>query len=182
MVDLVLGAIGVFVVTNIDGLVLLTILFASSTTSPRAVVVGQYLGLTILVAISAIAAASLVIVPRRWVGLLGAIPLALGIRGLARRHDPAPAAPMVGVLAVTALVLSDGADNLAVYTPVFRHLGIAPVAVYISIFAACTAIWCGAALVFARHTPIGATIERWEHVLVPIVFVVIGVVLLATTF
>jgi cadmium resistance protein CadD (predicted permease) len=71
MFDLIGGAVAVFVATNLDGFVLLTFPFASPGAQGRTVVVGQYLGLAILVAISAIAAVGLVVVPTRWVGLLG---------------------------------------------------------------------------------------------------------------
>ncbi len=71
MFDLILGAVAVFVATNLDGFVLLNLLFATPGARGRMVVVGQYLGLAILVAISAIAAIGLVVVPTRWVGCSG---------------------------------------------------------------------------------------------------------------
>src|SRR2546430_1421065 len=100
MLDLIGGAVAVFVATNLDGFVLLTLLFATPGASGRSVVVGQYLGLAILVAISAIAAIGLVVVPTRWVGLLGAIPLALGVRALTRRDDHEPRVPRINLLGV----------------------------------------------------------------------------------
>ena len=121
MFDLIGGAVAVFVATNLDGFVLLTGLFATPGASGRRIVVGQYLGFAILVAISAIAAVGLVVVPTRWVGLLGAIPLALGVRALTGR-DHEPRVPRINVWGVVGLVIADGADNVAVYTPVFRHL------------------------------------------------------------
>ncbi len=83
---------------------------------------------------------------------------------------------------VVGLIVADGADNVAVYTPVFRHLGPARSGVgYTLLFAVLAAVWCVLAAVLARRRPIAETVERWGHFLVPVVFIVIGVALLATT-
>ena len=90
------SAIGLFAATNIDDIVVLTVLFlASSRGKPRPwqIVAGQYLGFITLVVISVIAALGLTIVPDEWVGFLGLIPLGIGIwtliRGLRRNGDDA---------------------------------------------------------------------------------------------
>ena len=67
------SAIGLFAATNIDDIVVLTVLFlASSRGKPRPwqIVAGQYLGFITLVVISVIAALGLTIVPDEWVGFL----------------------------------------------------------------------------------------------------------------
>jgi cadmium resistance protein CadD (predicted permease) len=181
MFDLIGGAVAAFVATNLDGFVLLTLLFASPGAQGRTVVVGQYLGLALLVAISAIAAVGLVVVPTRWVGLLGVIPLALGIRALTGRTDHTPQAPRVNLLGVVGLVVADGADNVAVYTPAFRHLGPARSLGYTLVFVALAAVWCVLAAALARRRAIAQTVERLGHILVPVVFIVIGLALLGTT-
>lgn len=88
MFALILGAVAVFVATNLDDFALLTLLFATLGARSRTVVVGQFLGSAILVAISAIGAVGLVVVAARWVGLLGVIPVVLGLRA----HSPVVAA------------------------------------------------------------------------------------------
>jgi cadmium resistance protein CadD (predicted permease) len=181
MFALIGGAVVVFVVTNLDGFVLLTLLFATPGTRSRTLVVGQYLGLAILVTISAIAALGLVVVPTRWVGLLGVLPVVLGTRALLRRHDLTPRVARVNLLGVVGLVVADGADNVAVYTPVFRHLGPARSVGYMFVFAVMAAVWCVLTAPLARRRTITMTVERWGHVLIPVVFIVVGVALLATT-
>lgn len=83
---------------------------------------------------------------------------------------------------VVGLVVADGADNVAVYTPVFRHLGPAHSVGYTLVFAVLAAVWCVLAALLARRRTIAMTVERWGQVLVPVVFIVIGVALLVTTF
>src|SRR4051812_4396619 len=79
-------AVGVFVGTNIDDIIVLTVLFLASRTTGRPVRwhiwAGQYAGIGVLVLASAVAAAGLTIIPDTWVGLLGLVPFALGVRGL----------------------------------------------------------------------------------------------------
>lgn len=87
-----------FISTNIDDLAVLTVLFlasaATGTPTRRQIWAGQYLGMAVLVAISALAAAGLSLVPDHWTGLLGLLPLALGVRGIVlsvRHRGPAGA-------------------------------------------------------------------------------------------
>src|SRR6476660_6004886 len=116
----------IFAGTDVDDLIILTLLFLSAraTGAPRVrdIVVGQYLGIAALVAASLGAAAGLLVVPERWMGLLGLVPLALGLWALiSHEQEEAPTA-IRGWWAVAALTVANGADNLAVYIPVFRTI------------------------------------------------------------
>jgi len=217
----VLAAIGVFAATNVDDLVVITVLFlaarttATSTATPRAttntertaaapvatattapattarrlhrwhVWVGQYVGIGALVAISVAAAAGLRLVPDRWVGLLGAIPFGLGLVGLVRAwRDPDGDEPPVmasGLVSVTALAIANGGDNVAVYAPAFRAIGWSGTAISIVVFAVCLGAMCAAGDWLGASRPIVALVERWGRWLVPLVFMVIGVVIFAET-
>jgi cadmium resistance protein CadD (predicted permease) len=84
----VAAAVGMFAGTNVDDLLVLTVLFLSSRATgrprPWQIWAGQYVGVGALVAVSAAAAAGLAIVPDGWIWLLGLVPLGLGLRGLIR--------------------------------------------------------------------------------------------------
>src|SRR5437870_499858 len=93
-------AIGVFASTNVDLFVLLVALFLGSRNGGLRtwqIVLGQYLAFAALVAASATVAAGLAVVPNDWIGLLGLLPLAIGLWGLytARRDagEPPPVRP-----------------------------------------------------------------------------------------
>ncbi|WP_285666195.1 cadmium resistance transporter [Actinorhabdospora filicis] len=181
------AAAGMFAGTNIDDIIVLTVLFLSSraTGRPRAwhIWAGQYAGIAALVAISGVAALGLTIVPDRWVGLLGLVPFALGVRGLIgaiRRRggggdEPKPVAG--GLLAVAGVTLANGADNISVYTPVFRSIGAWPSAVTVAVFAVGVAVWCLAASWLGSHERVIAVVERYGEWMVPVVFMVIGAVI-----
>ncbi len=178
-------AAGVFAGTNVDDLIVLTVFFlaARSTGKParRQVWIGQYAGIAGLVAVSAVAAAGLTIVPDRWVGLLGLIPFALGVRSLVatiRSRGEGAAAPVAGnAIAVAGVSIANGADNISVYTPLFRTIGLSGTVLTVAVFAVLVAVWCLAGSWLASHRRVIAVIERYGHRIVPAVFMLIGAVI-----
>jgi cadmium resistance protein CadD (predicted permease) len=194
------AAVAMFAGTNVDDLIVLTVLFLSARAGgalrPWHIWAGQYAGIGALVAISVIAALGLALLPDRWVGLLGLIPLTLGVRGLlgALRSrggggdgdgdgdGDGPSGgppPATGVVSVAAVTIANGADNISVYTPVFRTIGPAASALTIAVFAAGVAVWCLAASWLGSHRAVIAVVERHGHWIVPLVFMAIGVVIIA---
>jgi cadmium resistance transport/sequestration family protein len=175
------SAAGVFAGTNLDDLVVLTALFLAARTQGKPpawqIVAGQFLGFLGLVLVSKGAAAGLMIVPEQWVGLLGLIPFALGIRGLwrARSHDGNDSAPIAsGLLGVASITVANGADNLGVYTPLFRTLGTGKILLTVAVFLVLLALWCAAGALLSSHKKVIDGLEKVGHLLVPVVFIAIG--------
>ncbi|MFI7437756.1 cadmium resistance transporter [Micromonospora haikouensis] len=189
MTDLIATAAGaalVFAATNIDDVVVLTVLFvaARSTGRPRPghILAGQYLGIGALVAAAAVAAAGLLVVPDPWTGLLGLLPIALGVRALlARPDDDGPPAVVRGLLGVAGVTIANGADNIAVYVPVFRSLAPADALVWLAVFAALVGLWCAVAAGLGGHPAVVRWVGQVGHWLVPVVFVAIGALILVTS-
>ena len=183
----IVTAAGVFAGTNVDDLIVLTVLFlaarASGRPRPWQVWAGQYAGIGVLALLSALAALGLTLVPDRWVGLLGLVPIALGVRGLvaAVRRSGDDDAPVVAgsAIAVAGVTIANGADNIAVYTPLFRTIGVGSTVVTIVVFAVLVAVWCLAASWLGSHRRVIAAVGRYGHWLVPLVFIAIGVVIIA---
>lgn len=181
------AAVGIFVGTDIDDIIVLTVLFLAfrATGAPRRwqIWAGQYLGVAVLIGVSAVAALGLTIVPDRWVGLLGLVPLALGVTGLVaacrnrRRDDPTPPAAARGLWAVAGLTVANGADNISVYTPAFRTLGVGGSLIMVAVFAAGVTVWCVAGSWLGSHRRVVAVVRSYGHWLVPGVFVLIGAVI-----
>jgi cadmium resistance protein CadD (predicted permease) len=75
---LIPGVIGlaviVFVITNVDDILLLAAFLADRSLRPRAIVAGQFVGIAILRAARAVAAVLALAVPEGWLGLLGFAP------------------------------------------------------------------------------------------------------------
>ncbi len=174
-----------FAATNVDDLVVLTVLFLSARATgrprPWQIWAGQYLGIAALVAISVVAALGLSVVPDRWVFLLGLVPLALGVRGLIaawRDRDGAEVPVANGAVAVAGVTIANGADNISVYTPVFRTIGAVPTAVTIAVFAVGVTVWCLAGAWLGSHRRVIGLVERYGRWVVPVVFIVLGLVIL----
>ncbi|HCT75325.1 MAG TPA: cadmium transporter [Micromonosporaceae bacterium] len=181
-------AVGVFAGTNVDDLIILTVLFLSSRASgsPKGwqIWAGQYTGIAVLIAASAIAAMGLSVVPDRWVGLLGLVPFGLGAWAMAktiRAHGaddlPSPAVAR-SMAAVAGITVANGADNISVYTPLMRTVGLADSLVTIAVFAILVAVWVSAGSWLGSHRKVVAIINRYGHWIVPAVFMLIGAVIL----
>ena len=181
------GAV-VFALTDIDDLVLLIAFFADPRLRARAVVAGQYLGIAALTAVSALAAWAALAIPPGWTALLGAVPLALGLHQLwqlrrgadedisddsiesERRIEGRLHSQVLGVAAVT---IANGADNLSVYIPLFAAQ-LAWLPVYVMTFAIMTGLWCALAHRLVRNRAVGALMQHWGHVLLPVVLIGLG--------
>ncbi|MFI6257222.1 cadmium resistance transporter [Micromonospora zamorensis] len=179
------GAAVVFAATDIDDIVILTLFFvaARATGRPRPwqIVAGQYLGIGALALASAVVAAGLLVVPDPWTGLLGLLPIALGVRALRASDDDVTPAVVTGTLGVAGVTIANGADNVAVYVPVFRALGAADSAVFLLVFVLLIALWCAAGAWLGGHPRVVRLVERAGHWLVPTIFIGIGVLILVSS-
>jgi len=181
---LILTAAVLFAGTNVDDIVVLTVLNISSRAAGRPrpwhIWAGQYAGFTILVAASLAAAAGLALVPEHWLWLLGLLPLGLGLGKLvtavrAHRSGRRASPPVVtGLTGVTGLTIANGGDNVSAYIPVFRTSSAAAITVIIAVFTAGVAVYCLASSRFAGHRAVTDAVQRWGQWAVPVVFILIG--------
>jgi cadmium resistance protein CadD (predicted permease) len=177
-------AVVIFASTNVDDILILTTFFADPKFRARSIVIGQYLGMGVLVAISAAAGAAAVTIPTRWISLLGVIPLALGVRAaidVVRGDDDDNALPPSGssqVLAVAGVTIANGGDNIGVYVPVFavEHHAIW---LYAVVFAVMIALMCALGFKLVDNRAFGGKLERYGRIALPIVLVALGVYILS---
>jgi cadmium resistance protein CadD (predicted permease) len=180
VVTTIASATVTFGATNIDDLVVLSVLFGQGNRTRR-VVAGQYLGFAIIVGLSAALSVGALALPRTWIGLLGLAPLFLGFRGLVRLRRPAETDEPRGVLSVwsiAAVTLANGGDNVGVYAPLFTTTRGLDLAVVLVVFAVLVAVWCAIAHAFIRMPRIAQIFERWGHRLAPGVLIALGLYIL----
>jgi cadmium resistance protein CadD (predicted permease) len=190
MLRAVTAAVVMFAATNVDDMLLLALYFGQAKRDPgaeRRIVLGQYLGVAAIIAISVLGAFAFGRLPSTATAYLGLIPLALGVRAgvAAIRHHrlhpdaavPRPEAP--NTVRVAAVTLSNGGDNIGVYVPVFTAVGPAVTAVYVIVFVTMVAVWCVGGRYFATRPLVAAVLDRWGHIVLPIVLITIGVLILA---
>jgi cadmium resistance protein CadD (predicted permease) len=186
--SLLATAVVAFAGTTIDDLVILAALFTARRTSghPRAVTIiaGQYAGFVAILGVALLAAMGLQIVPDRWVGLLGLVPVGFGVWGLwrLRGSDGNSRPPLASTgTQIAAITFANGADNISVFTPVFRSLHTAGSLLAIALFLALVGVWCVIGALLGSHRAAVATLRRISHWLVPVVFIAVGALILATS-
>lgn len=184
-------AVGLFAGTNIDDVLVLALLSASSRAGGRPkrweIWAGQYAGFAVLVGLAFAAGRGLALVPERWLWLLALVPFGMGVgtlvaavREARQGAEPAPPSPG-GALGIAGLTIADGADDIAAYTPFFATSAIGPVTVTLVVFAACVALWCLAGAWLTRHKRITSTLERYGRWILPAVFILLGCYVLNET-
>src|SRR5215470_8823223 len=75
-------AIVAFAATNLDDVFVLTFFFAQKKLKVWRVVLGQYLGIAGLILVSLVGFFASLVIPYKWISLLGLIPIAIGVRKL----------------------------------------------------------------------------------------------------
>ncbi|WP_441414444.1 cadmium resistance transporter [Arthrobacter sp. 2MCAF14] len=174
----VLTAAGAFAATNLDDLLVLSVLFLSARTRPVPslwrIWVGQYIGIGILTVVAAAAALALTPVPVEWVGL---VPLVLGCYALlkvARPSGDPPKPRSLTVPVVVAVTVANGGDNISVYIPLFRSLAPADSVVTGLTFGVMVAVWCAAGYWLTAHPTVAAICRRAGEWVIPVVYVALG--------
>lgn len=188
MITSALQAIGLFLVTNIDDIIVLSLFFARGAgqrgTTTR-IIVGQYLGFGgILLASVAVTLGAGLFLPDDAIPYFGLIPLLLGVYAgwqVWRNGDDDDdnlADRPISALTVAAVTFANGGDNIGVYVPVFLAVGTGALVAYCVVFLALVAVLVLAAKFVATRKPIAEVLERWEHILFPLVLIVLGLVIL----
>lgn len=191
MITGLLSAIGLFIATNIDDIIVLSLFFARGAghkgTTLR-ILAGQYLGFAgILAAAVLVTLGSGAFLPAEAIPYFGLIPLALGLwlawqawQGDDDDDDAQVAGKKVSVLTVAGVTFANGGDNIGVYVPVFLHVDTATVIIYCIVFLILVAGLVALAKFVATRPPIAEVLERWEHVLFPIVLIGLGIFILVS--
>ena len=189
MIGPALQAIGLFLVTNIDDIIVLSLFFARGAgqrgTTTR-IIAGQYLGFGgILLASVAVTFGAGLFLPDEAIPYFGLIPLLLGVyagwrvwRNGDDDDDDSLADRPISALAVAAVTFANGGDNIGGYVPVFLAVGTGALVAYCVVFLALVLVLVLAAKFVATRKPIAEVLERWEHILFPLVLIVLGLVIL----
>jgi cadmium resistance protein CadD (predicted permease) len=186
------GIVVLFAWTNIDDLFVLLGFFSDPRFRAGQVVIGQYLGVTVLYAASVFASLLSLVVPPAYIGLLGLAPIFMGISKLYLRwrgadadphllgdHSKASARAGRNILTVATATLANSGDNISVYTPLFATRSAVEVAVTGLVFAVMTALWCWAGRWLVYHPALGAPIRRYGHRTLPFILIGLGILILS---
>lgn len=186
MQSVVLSAIVVFISTSIDDLVLLILFHAQAKTGSQrtSILAGQILGIGMLVAISLLGSYLASRMLEGWViGLLGFIPIILGIKAMmskdVEKNETTTIRAKSLFATVTLVTIASGGDNLGIYIPWFVTLDSASLMVTMVVFLALILLFWALGYLLANQSHIKALLSRFSTVLVPVVFLVLGLVILS---
>jgi len=189
---IVAQAAGLFAITNVDDVVVLSLFFGRSAGqqgAARRIVTGQYLGFIAILAITVAAAYGATFLPESAIAYLGLLPLALGLwaawqawkhhrQGDGGEQQTGNKQDDLKALEVAAVTFANGSDNIGVYLPVFAKAGAAGITVYAAVFLVLVGVWCAGGRFFATRSAIASFIGRWGHILHPFVLIALGLFIL----
>ncbi|HEV8136736.1 MAG TPA: cadmium resistance transporter [Pyrinomonadaceae bacterium] len=171
-------AIVAFAATNLDDIFVLTFFFAQKNLQIWRVVLGQYLGIAGLILVSLVGFFASLLIPYKWIGLLGLIPIGIGIRKLLALKEGQKEKIVVrrveSSLTVAAITFANGGDNIAIYTPLFASSTWATLTITLITFSVMIALWCVAGYAIGNHFVVIRLIDRYGHILVPFIFIGLG--------
>lgn len=197
----ILSALGSFIVTNIDDIFVLMLLFSQASSQakasngrtvkgnriyPKDIVIGQYLGFALLVLISLLATFGVTLIPDQWVVLLGLIPIYLGVKLFIKGEDEDEGAILSSLnkfnkfyLSVAFITFANGGDNIGIYVPFFSTLNNNQLVITVVTFFIMVAVWCLIGYRLARFRYVSETLEKYGRWVIPIVFIGLGFYIMA---
>ena len=190
MITSILQAVGLFLVTNIDDIIVLSLFFARGAGirgTTVAIATGQYLGFGAILAASVLVSLGVTaLLPEEAIAYFGLIPLLLGLLAAWRAwrnnsdDDERLEGKKVGVWTVAAVTFANGGDNIGVYVPVFATVGTGAILAYSIVFLLLVGVLVITAKFLTTRKVIAEILERWEHILFPLVLIVLGIVILVS--
>ena len=190
VLELLGPAVVLFISTDLDDVFVLLGFFADPRFRIPHIVAGQYIGIAVLYAVSVIGSLVSLVMPIALVGLLGLVPITMGLKSAWELYTSSgatepesaenrgPALGRANIAAVFAMTVANGGDNVSVYIPVFAMRSASTIAIMGVVFGVMTAIWLYFAYWLTRHRAIGAPVRRYARLLMPFVFIALGVSIL----
>ena len=190
LVTAITTGIVAFSATNVDDFIILLLLFSQVNNTFRRwhILIGQYLGFGALVLASFPGFIGGLIVPRHWIGLIGLIPIAIGLSYLLNQEEEESEQVKTElseeyaiaslfspqVYSVAAITLVNGSDNISVYIPLFANSDLGNVAFIIGIFFVLVGVWCYVADKLTHQQAIASILTRYGNAIAPFILIGLG--------
>ena len=212
MISTVTTAFISFISTNIDDIFILMLFFSqiNKTMKLRHIIIGQYLGIVVLIILSLVGALGISVIPHEYVGLLGLLPIYLGIKEYVsykmKKNENISLQEQESfdnfnldettetkgnsiitfikifinpsIIKVFTVTFANGGDNIGIYIPLFTSISLVDILITAIIFLILTAIWCFIGLKLAEHPFVQKKIKKYNHIIIPILFISLGIFIL----
>ncbi len=183
--------VGAYLATNLDNFTLLVVLLARYRSRTSSVIAGYFASVLIVGLISFGVGKAADIVPVRYLGLLGLIPVSIGVVGILklvrnRGHGPTPKETPIdrakSVFFASLLTqLGNGGDTVLTLSILLADSS--PLADIIVIFtlAAIAVGFVMVAIYAIEHPAVRQWIERYAHRVTPFILIIVGAYILTNT-
>lgn len=195
-----------FTVTNIDDMMILLLLFSQidSNFRKRHIFIGQYLGFFAIIMLSLPGFFGGLFIQREWLGLLGIIPIAIGMKQLINQQIETTESTEVQTVnpdfprllhpnpvfsfflsilhpntyQVAAITIANSGDNISVYIPLFAGQDFVSLGIIIAVFLAMVGVGCGIAYLLTSQVTIGYILSRYGRAMIPFILMALGLFIL----
>lgn len=198
LVTTIISSFIAFTSTNIDDIFILLVLFSQVRTGviknedksirektkmkELYIVIGQYFGFSLIIFLSIIGSLSSFFIPVSWIGLLGFVPIYIGVKGLlslrSYKSNEVIDNASSSIFKIASITLANGSDNISIYIPMFASQNLNANIVTLVIFYCMIAIWCFISYTLIRDPILAKVLERNCHIIVPIVLIGLGMFIL----
>ena len=117
-----------------------------------------------------------------WIGLLGLIPIYLGVKLFIKGEDEDEGNILSSLnkfnkfyLSVAFITFANGGDNIGIYVPFFSTLNNNQLIITVVTFFIMVAVWCLIGYRLARFRYVSETLEKYGRWIIPIVFIGLGI-------
>ena len=183
--------VAAFIASNIDDTFILILLFSSFSFQTRDIFIGQFMGIGVLIMISALGSLIALVLPPFFIALMGIIPIVIGTKRLVEHHETHEITAknktfqdnksrgFIPFFTVSAITISNGGDDIGVFRPLFaKYNTVSEVTTLVTIFMTMTLVWCILTYYFVNHPLIATHIQRIGNIMTPFVLIGLGLYIL----
>ena len=187
--ETLLASLIAFVVTNLDDIFILILFFSDPKLRHRNIITGQFLGISTLILVSFLGSFIGLVIDIKYVGLLGVVPIYMGIKSLLTLWKPGESEEGISIklnsknseshfkqmLSVASVTVANGGDNISIYIPLYAAFANSGKVTMTIVFLLMTAVWCLMAKYLSNHPIIKKSLEKYGHIVTPFVFILLGI-------
>ena len=193
-------SIGAFVATNIDDLFILVVFFAKRSFPTSQIILGQYVGMGLLLGVSLVGSLIALVIPHNLLGLVGLFPIAIGIKELldlrkskndgnevddvkiVNRLSKSSWRSYLPFLVVASVTFSGG-EEIGIYTSIFViYNSSSEVITVFTVIMILTGVWCVIAYYLVNRSFLTTQLRRIANKVLPFMLIGLGAYILIEAF
>jgi len=188
------------IATTFDDNIYLTAFFGkvNHVFRPKHVILGEFIGFTVLVIASLPGFLGGLVLPEAWIGLLGILPIAIGISNLMSREDQEETVQAVSLdfghaveskrqkksllatlrdrqtYRVSAVAIANGGNNIGIYVPLFATTNLPSLSVILCVCYLTVGLWCFLSYNMTRNPLMAPVLARYGRKIFPFILILLG--------